>query len=126
MFIRLDPLDPAQIDGIARTRNRARQICGLFQRHPLKVNRHQKRGSLVIGNFAPRISVDKKADLLLAERKAVPLFLNDIVHPHIFTSKCMRKEIAQQICANRRSLAQDDRKIPRAEFGDHLPAHAAG
>ena len=50
--------------------------------HTLVEDRHGKGGHLVIGDGAVRKALDDKADLVVGQNAAVPLFFNEINHSH--------------------------------------------
>ena len=50
--------------------------------HTLVEHRHGKSGHLVIGDGAVGKALDDKADLVVGQNPAVPLFFNEINHSH--------------------------------------------
>ena len=74
--------EPAQIHCVARTHHRVRQDGGFVIGHTLVEHRHGKGGHLVIGDGAVGKALDDKADLVVGQNPAVPLFFNEINHSH--------------------------------------------
>ena len=74
--------EPAQIHLVARTHHRVGQDGGFVIGHTLVENRHGKGRHLVIGDGAVGKALDDKADLVVGQNTAVPLFFNEINHSH--------------------------------------------
>ena len=86
MLVHHDRRDVVQIQHLARSRHAHRQIDGLLARHAVQKDGHRPGRSLIVGNLALRIPVDKQIDLGATQLASISFFGNHIYSVHRLSS----------------------------------------
>src|SRR5690606_27863567 len=72
-----------QVDGVARTGHRHRQVRRLRRRHAPEEDGHRPRGHLVVGYAAPGVFFHDEVDLLPRQLFAIAFFRDQVDHSHV-------------------------------------------
>ncbi len=111
------------------------ELAGLLVIHAAQKDGHKERRGLVVRNRARRVARYEKANLLVGERAAIALFLDDVVHAHgslprqILRTKAIGEYLLERALDRLLALnaAQNDGEGCRvAPLHHHLTAHTAG
>ena len=99
MFVDLDAGDRGQVDPVAGVGHDLGEGGGLGVGHAAQVDGHEQRAHLVVGDLPGHIAVDGERDLGFAQRAAVALFGDDVIHPHKVHLQIKRAAALRRRCA---------------------------